>query len=155
MSYIIVLIKFAGRMDRISKEHRSWNMSRIRSKGSIIETLLAKELWKRGYRYRKNNKSVFGTPDLTFKKQKIAIFIDSEFWHGKDWKIKKHEIKSNREFWYKKIEGNIKRDKAVTRELKNKGWTVLRFWGKEIQERLSKCADKTIRKLEEKNDIST
>jgi DNA mismatch endonuclease Vsr len=141
-------------MDRITKEHRSWNMSRIRSKGSKIETLLAKELWKRGYRYRKNNKSVYGTPDLTFKKQKIAIFVDSEFWHGKDWKVKKYEIKSNREFWFTKIEDNIRRDKEVNKELKSQGWKVLRFWGKQISKETEKCINKVENEIRTKQNIN-
>ena len=82
-------------------------MQAVKSKGSKIETLLAKELWKRGHRYRKNNKSVYGKPDLTFKKHKIAIFVDSEFWHGKEWEVRKKDHKSNKDFWHKKIERNI------------------------------------------------
>lgn len=79
-------------------------MQAVKSKGSKIETALAKALFARGHRYRKNDKTVFGKPDLTFKKYKIAVFVDSEFWHGKDWKTRKHEHKSNQEFCYNKIE---------------------------------------------------
>lgn len=76
-------------MDRLTKEQRRKNMQAVKSKGSKIETLLAKALWAKGYRYRKNDRTVFGNPDLTFKKHKIAIFCDSEFWHGKDWELRK------------------------------------------------------------------
>lgn len=89
-------------MDKLTKEQRRKNMQAVKSKGSKIETLLAKELWKRRHRYRKNNKTVYGKPDLTFKKYKIAIFVDSEFWHGKDWRERKKDHKSNQEFWHKK-----------------------------------------------------
>ena len=90
------------------------------------------------------------------KKLKIAIFVDSEFWHGKDWKQNKSKIKSNREFWYNKIEANIKRDKEVNKELKKQGWTVLRFWGRVIEKELEYCVgkiEKVIqnRKLSHKN----
>lgn len=83
-------------------------------------------------RYRKNNKTVFGKPDFSFKKYKVAVFVDGEFWHGKDWEIRKADIKSNREFWIAKIERNIQRDEEVTGRLKAEGWTVFRFWGKDV-----------------------
>ncbi len=120
-------------MDKLTKEQRKKNMRAVKSKGSKIEVRLAKALWKKGYRYRKNDKTVFGKPDITFKNLKIAIFCDSEFWHGKDWDIKKHEHKSNIKFWHKKIERNIERDKEVNKQLLKDGWKVLRFWGKEIE----------------------
>lgn len=126
-------------MDRLTKEQRRKNMQAIKATGSKIETKLAKSLFARGYRYRKNDKSVFGKPDLTFKKYKIAIFVDSEFWHGKDWNIRKNDHKSNQEFWHNKIERNIERDKEVNLELKRQGWKVLRFWGKDINKNLSFC----------------
>ncbi len=84
-------------------------MRAIRSTNTKMEVVLAKTLWSRGYRYRKNDKKVFGKPDLTFKRYKLAIFVDGEFFHGKDWKTAKFIIKSRRDFWWKKIEGNIER----------------------------------------------
>ncbi|MCK9330924.1 MAG: very short patch repair endonuclease [Candidatus Cloacimonetes bacterium] len=126
-------------MDKLTKEQRIKNMKAVKSKGSKIETLLAKAMWGKGYRYRKNDKSVFGKPDFTFKKFKIAIFCDSEFWHGKDWELKKHEHKSNVEFWHQKIERNISRDIEVNAELERNGWIVIRFWGKEIEKDLIRC----------------
>ncbi len=131
-------------MDKLTKEQRRKNMQAIKSKGTKIEVALSKALWSKGYRYRKNNRTVLGTPDLTFKKFKIAVFVDSEFWHGKDWKENKNKIKSNQEFWYNKIEANIKRDKKVNKELKKQGWKVLRFWGKEIEKHLEQCVLKII-----------
>ncbi|MBM3455597.1 MAG: DNA mismatch endonuclease Vsr, partial [Bacteroidetes bacterium] len=97
-------------MDVLSKEQRRRNMQAIKSKGSKDEVLLAKALWNKGLRYRKNDKSVFGKPDLTFKRKKLAIFIDSEYFHGYNWDIQKNRIKTNQEFWWRKIESNIKRD---------------------------------------------
>ena len=128
-------------MNILTKEQRSKNMQAVKSKGSKIEVSLGKELWKRGFRYRKNDKSVFGKPDFVFKKYKVAVFCDSEFWHGKDWETKKHEHKSNIDFWHKKIQRNIERDKEVNTELTKQGWKVLRFWGRDIEKKLLLCID--------------
>ncbi len=127
--------------DKLTIEQRRRNMQAVKSKGSKIEVALAKALWEQGLRYRKNNKTVFGKPDLTFKKYKIAIFVDGEFWHGKDWETRKLDHKSNHEFWFKKIERNIERDSEVNQNLQNDGWKVLRFWGKEIEKSLQNCVN--------------
>ena len=123
--YIYSLYLF---MDNLTKEQRRKNMQAIKSSGSKIESRLAKTLFAKGYRYRKNDKTVYGHPDLTFKKWKIAIFVDGEFWHGKDWEIHKYDHKTNKEFWYNKIERNIERDREVNEKLIKEGWVVLRFW---------------------------
>jgi len=128
-------------MDRHTPKQRRRNMQAVKSKGSKIEKTLGNALWKKGFRYRKNVNSIFGKPDFVFKKYKIAVFCDSEFWHGKDWEIKKYEIKSNQDFWHKKIERNIMRDKEVNQKLKNDGWTVIRFWGKEILKETDNCVE--------------
>lgn len=123
-------------------------MQAIRNKDSEIELLLRKELWRRGLRYRKNVKSVLGHPDIAFIGKRVAVFCDSEFWHGYDWTNRKNDIHTRREFWIPKIERNIQRDIEVTEELQNEGWIVLRFWGKDIKKNVSECADiieKTIR----------
>jgi len=146
-----ILISYQKNMDRITSEQRKKNMQAVKSSGSMIERILAKTLWHKGYRYRKNDKTVFGKPDLTFKKKRIAIFVDSEFWHGKDWDSKKHEIKSNQEFWYSKIERNIERDKEVTEFLVKNGWTVLRFWGNDILKNLDSCIRRIEGVINEKN----
>ncbi len=117
-------------------------MQAVKSKGSKIELMLGKALWAKGLRYRKNDKSVFGKPDFTFKKYKVAVFCDSEFWHGKDWETKKQEHKTNVKFWHHKIERNIERDKEVNSELLKTGWKVVRFWGKEIGKDLVNCVVK-------------
>jgi DNA mismatch endonuclease (patch repair protein) len=135
-------------MDRLTEEQRRKNMQAVKSCGSAIETILMKALWKRGYRYRKNYKALPGKPDIVLLKYKVAIFCDSEFWHGCDWENKKKEIKSNREFWIRKIEANISRDKYVNDILKERGWTVLRFWGKEIKKNTEGCLSKTEETLE-------
>tara|TARA_R110002072_G_scaffold85225_3_gene193123 strand:+ start:87689 stop:88108 length:420 start_codon:yes stop_codon:yes gene_type:complete len=117
-------------------------MIAVKNKGSKIEVKLAKALWAKGYRYRKNDKTVYGTPDFTFKGLKIALFCDSEFWHGKNWKERKHDHKTNVKFWHQKIERNIERDEEVNQELLKRGWTILRFWGEEIEKDLISCVAK-------------
>ena len=124
-----------------TKEQISYNMQRVKCKDSEIELLLREELWHRGLRYQKNVKTIIGKPDIVFKGKKVAVFCDSEFWHGYDWEHKNLEIKSRREFWIPKIERNMKRDLEVTAALEADGWIVLRFWGKEIKKNLEKCAD--------------
>lgn len=125
-------------------------MQAVRSSGSKIEKTLGRALWSRGLRYRKNDKTVYGKPDFTFKKYKVAVFCDSEFWHGKNWELKKHEHKSNISFWHRKIERNRERDREVNRHLEQEGWTVLRFWGQEIERDLINCAIKTENVLRER-----
>jgi DNA mismatch endonuclease Vsr len=139
-------------MDKLTKEQRTKNMKAVKSKGSKIENLLMKSLWHKGYRYRKNDKTVFGKPDLVIKSLKIAIFCDSEFWHGKNWESKKYEHKSNQDFWYKKIERNIERDKEVNFELEKSGWKVIRFWGKEIEKNLELCTETIVYQINEKKN---
>ncbi len=117
-------------------------MQAIKSTATKGEVRLAKALWKLGYRYRKNNKKIFGRPDLTFAKYKIAIFVDSEFFHGKDWETEQLRTKSNREYWIPKIQRNIERDQEVNAFLISKNWIILRFWSKEIEKNLEVCVAK-------------
>lgn len=124
-------------------------MQAIKSKNSKIEIMLRKELWRRGYRYRKNYSKLPGKPDIVLLSSKIAIFCDSEFWHGYDWDKQKDRLSTNRDYWIKKIETNILRDVKINKKLENKGWTVLRFWGKDIEKNLNRCLDsidKAVRK---------
>lgn len=129
-------------------EQISYNMRRVRNKDSAIELTLRKELWNRGIRYRKNVSKLFGKPDIAFLGKRVAVFCDSEFWHGFDWENKQNEIKSRREFWLPKIERNIARDREVNDRLQSEGWIVLRFWGKEIKQDVSACADQIEAALE-------
>lgn len=128
-------------MDKYTPEQRRKNMQAVKNKDSKIELLLRKELWDRGIRYRKNVTKIFGKPDIVFISKKIAVFCDSEFWHGYNWEERKGDFKSHQEFWIPKIERNMERDKEVTAKLESEGWTVLRFWGKEIKKNAAQCAD--------------
>ncbi|MDE7324911.1 MAG: very short patch repair endonuclease [Lachnospiraceae bacterium] len=119
----------------------SQNMSHIRSQDTSIERLLRKALWKKGYRYRKNYKVLPGSPDIVLTKYKIAIFCDSEFFHGKDWEILKMRLQkgSNPDFWIKKIERNQARDWENDKKLLYLGYTVFHFWGQDIKIHTEEC----------------
>ena len=125
--------------DRHTKEQRSNNMKAVKSKDSKIELRLRKALWKEGLRYRKHYNKLPGKPDIVFVGEKIAVFCDSEFWHGKNWEERKHDFKSNRKFWIKKIERNIERDNEVNSMLREMGWKVIRFWGSDIKKNIVEC----------------
>lgn len=122
-----------------TKEQVRYNMQHVKCKNSEIEKMLRNALWQKGLRYRKNVKSVFGHPDIAFIGKKIAVFCDSEFWHGYDWENRKNDFKIRKDFWISKIERNMARDKEVNERLKADGWIVLRFWGREIKKNLDYC----------------
>lgn len=128
-------------MDRLTKEQRHRNMSRIRSTNTSIERLLCKQLRSRGYGYRRNYKDLPGKPDIVLTKYRITVFCDSDFFHGRDWPELKKRLKAgnNPDFWISKIEKNMERDERNNRELSNMGWKVLRFWGSEIQKDADSC----------------
>ena len=119
--------------------HRNKMMRGVKSKDSKIETALAKALWSKGYRYRKNYNGVIGKPDIVFTRYRLAVFIDSEFWHGKNWDTEAAKIKNNLSFWQNKIAANMARDVKVNQELVAQGWVVLRFWGEDVKKRLGEC----------------
>ena len=114
-------------------------MSRIKNADTKIEVVFRRALWRIGIRYRKNFKHLPGKPDIAITKHKIAIFCDGEFWHGKDWNLVKTSLKTRREFWVEKIERTIERDTGNERGLESLGWTVLRFWGRDIEKNLDLC----------------
>ena len=124
-----------------TKEQISYNMQQVKNKDSKIEVLLRKELWSRGIRYRKNVNRIYGKPDIVFIGKKVAVFCDSEFWHGYNWEERKKDFKSHQEFWIPKIERNMERDAEVTAKLESEGWMVIRFWGNEIKKNTAQCAD--------------
>lgn len=135
-------------MDNLSKEERRRLMKNIGPKNSAIEMRLRRELWRRGLRYRLHHKKTLGRPDICFVSAKVAVFVDSEFWHGWNWDVKQQEIKSNRAFWVQKIESNIRRDHEVTAALRASGWSVVRIWGKRIARDAKGCADIVEREVE-------
>lgn len=127
--------------DVLTKEQRKRNMQRIRSKDTKIEIILRRALWSNGIRYRKNYSKIPGKPDIAITKYKIAIFCDSEFFHGKDWEQLKPRLQrgDNGEFWINKIGKNREHDEQVNKELAFMGWTVIRFWGDDIKKKTDDC----------------
>jgi len=118
---------------------RSRNMSRVKNADTKIEVAFRRALWRSGIRYRKNYKPLPGKPDIVVTKHRIAIFCDGEFWHGKNWPAVKEKLRTRRSFWVGKIERTIERDTDNDKQLEALGWTVLRFWGKDIEKNLELC----------------
>lgn len=129
--------------DVLTKEQRSKCMKKIKSQDTSIEVALRKALWNKGYRYRKNMKSLPGSPDIALTKYKIAIFCDSEFFHGKDWEVLKPRLEKggNSGYWLNKISRNRERDDDVNKKLLFMGWTVIRFWGTDIKKKTDECVE--------------
>ena len=141
-------------MDHLTKEQRHKNMAANKGKGTKLELVFGKFLWNAGIRYRKNDKSVFGKPDFVIRGSKIAIFCDGEFWHGRNWNIRKNDHKSNCEFWHSKIERNIERDKEVNEELHKQGWKVFRFWETEITGSPDVCLNAILNYMNRKSTVN-
>lgn len=127
--------------DVLTPVQRRKNMQNIKNRDTKIEVLLRKALWNKGYRYRKNYNKLPGKPDIVMPKYRIAIFCDSEFFHGKDWEVLKPRIEkgNNSKFWVNKISGNRERDDEVNKKLLFEGWTVIRFWGTDIKKHTDEC----------------
>lgn len=117
-------------------------MSLIRSKDTKFEEKCFLLLRATKLRFRRHPKGIYGNPDAANKSKKIAVFFDSDFWHGYDWKNQKGDFRSRKEFWIPKITRNIERDKEVNRKLRKNGWRVVRVWEHEL-----KHPDKSIRKI--------
>ena len=129
-------------MDNLTKEQRHKAMSKIRSKDTSIEVQLRKALWREGFRYRKNYAALPGKPDIALTKYSIAIFCDGELFHGKDWYTvlqPKLQKGSNSAYWEKKITRNMERDNDINQQLNFLGWTVIRFWGRDIAQHTDQC----------------
>ncbi len=102
---------------------------------------MARELWRKGVRFRRNVVDLTGKPDIAIKKYKLVVFVDSCFWHGCPYHFTMP--KSNRKYWRSKIERNKKRDKRVNEYYKQLGWNVLRFW----EHQINKDVDAVVRKV--------
>ena len=128
-------------MDVMTKEQRHKTMRRIKGKDTDIELVLRKALRDKGYRYRKNYAKLPGKPDIALTRYRIAVFCDSEFWHGKDWENLKKQLEkgANSEFWISKIARNRERDEEVDHQLQSLGWKVFRFWGNDIKKETDEC----------------
>ena len=122
-------------------------MSNVKLKNGTAEQLLSKKLWYSGYRYYKNTKRLPGSPDIAILKYHIAIFVDGEFWHGKDWDARKKRLKRNRDYWIAKIEENMSRDKRVDRQLIDLGWKPVHFWEKDVLKNTERCVKEIIQAI--------
>lgn len=134
-------------MDRITKEQRSYNMSRIKSRNTKPEKFLFRELKNSRYKFRRHS-SLPGKPDAVMVQYKIAIFVDGEFWHGKNFKDWKNRITP---FWKKKIGDNIRRDRKNNNLLKKQGWIVIHIWGRDIIKNSEKTLSRIRKVTEEAN----
>lgn len=132
-------------MDNLTREQRRKNMSNIRSKNTRPEKEVARELRRRGIYFSTHSKSVLGKPDILFRRKKVAVFIDSDFWHGNPGHFKMP--KSNVHYWKGKIARNRKRDSVVTSALKKDGWVVIRIWEHNIYKNLSKSVARILKYL--------
>lgn len=138
-------------MKRRSREQISFNMSRIRSKGSQIENIMAAALKKAKIKF-KDHLLITGKPDFAIvSPKKVAIFCDSAFWHGyKRMSTVRHKFRHRKIFWTKKILGNMLRDKAVNKLLRQEGWAVIRFWDFQINGNIDKCMERIKCTLDER-----
>lgn len=119
----------------------SRRMSKLKSNRNKVEIKLAKALWHKGYRYRLNYKELPGSPDIALTKYSIAVFVDGEFWHGKDFDVEKHRIKTNKEFWINKIERNKERDVKNDKLLRAQGWLPVHIWSRDVEYDVDACVE--------------
>lgn len=126
-------------MDKITKEQRSYTMSRIKGKNTKPEQMIFQALKLLGIKYRKHYK-LLGSPDIVFPKAKVAVFIDGDFWHGWVYQQRKDKLP---EYWVAKIKRNMNRDRRYRNKLKKEGWTVIRLW----EHRILKDVDRAVKKI--------
>lgn len=124
-------------------------MAAIKGKGTKFEERGFEMLKMLGIKFRRHPLGIVGKPDAANKSRKIAVFFDSDFWHGFDWKNRRSKIKSNKIFWIKKIERNIARDKEVNHILRRAGWTVIRIREHDMK---SSNLEKTMKRIRKKLD---
>lgn len=129
-------------MDNLTKEQRQKNMQNIRSEGSVAEQKVMRELKKRKIYFAKHVRKIIGKPDIVFRRKKIAVFVDSDFWHGHPERF--IMPKTNREYWEAKISRNIQRDKEVNNELESQGWRVIRLWEYDIKKNFDECIEEIL-----------
>lgn len=135
-------------MDNLSKNQRKKNMQNIRSENTTPERLIMKELRKRKIYFASHVKKITGKPDLVFRRKKVIVFIDSDFWHYNPKKFRMP--KTNKKYWKDKIKRNIERDKEVNRTLKKEGWKVIRIWESDIKNNINKQINKILKAIGKK-----
>jgi len=138
-------------MDNLTKDQRAKNMRNIRSKSTIPERIIFRELRRKKIYFACHVDSIFGKPDIVFRRKKILVFVDSDFWHGHP---KRGAIpKSNKKYWVNKIKRNVKRDNQVNKTLRKDGWKIIRIWEYDIRKNINKCINRIMSTLDKKNII--
>ncbi|MCJ9430729.1 very short patch repair endonuclease [Kordiimonas marina] len=135
--------------DRLSKEHRSWNMSRVRCENTKPEKMLRSMLHRTGYRFRVNVAGIPGKPDIVLKKYRTVIFVDGCFWHRHEGCKKASMPKTRRSFWENKFQENIERDLRQTKQLQEHGWNVIRIWECELEKSPDLSLEAVVKKIQE------
>lgn len=143
----IIQVPFFDKKKFPTTKKSSYTKSRASAKNTKPELILRKALWAGGYRYRLHNKTLPGKPDIVFSRNKLAIFIDGDFWHGYNWIERKSKLKTNIEYWVPKIERNMQRDIEITQRLESQGWTVIRLWEHEVVKDLDSCINRIADRL--------
>lgn len=133
-------------VDNLTKEQRRFCMSRVRGTDTALERAVRAELFRRGYRFRKNVRALPGKPDVVFLRHRVAVFIDGDFWHGYKFGSWRAKLTPG---WQKKIEQNLMRDTQNRRRLRRMGWKVVRLWGHEVEADLARCVEKIERAINE------
>ena len=131
----------------------SKRMSHVKTKRNSAEIMIAKSLWHRGYRYRLNHKALPGSPDIALAKYRIAIFIDGEFWHGKDFEQRKTKLKNNKDYWIEKIQENIDRDLKNDKLLRQMDWYPIHFWSNDVIKYCNQCVEEVICLIDDINNF--
>lgn len=130
----------------------SKRMSHVKTKRNSAEIMIAKSLWHRGYRYRLNYKALPGSTDIALAKYRIAIFIDGEFWHGKDFEQRKTKLKNNKDYWIEKIQENIDRDLKNDKLLRQMEWYPIHFWSNDVIKYCNQCVEEVICLIDDINN---
>ena len=136
--------------DNLTKEQRSYCMSRVKDKDTGIERLVRSELHKRGLRFRKHVASLPGKPDIVFKKARVAVFIDGDFWHGFRFPAWRNQLSA---FWQKKIAETQKRDQSNFRKLRRMGWRAIRIWQHQVKGDPERCIERILYALDGERDL--
>ncbi|MCC6190308.1 MAG: very short patch repair endonuclease [Anaerolineales bacterium] len=134
-------------MDNLTKAQRRKNMQNIRSTGTLPERAVMQALRREKIYFAGNVRTLPGKPDIVFRRRRIVVFIDSDFWHGHPTRFTRPA--DNRDYWDAKIARNKARDKAVNRELKKLGWRVLRFWAYDIKHHPNRVLNRILAALAE------
>lgn len=133
--------------DTITKEKRSWIMSRVSGRNTKPEILLRSLLHRRGFRFRLHDKKLPGRPDIVLPKHRAVVFVNGCFWHSHKKCKRARTPKSRRDYWVKKLEKNVQRDREQQKQLRNLGWRVVVVWECELKENSEKAAASVSSKL--------